>query len=83
MTYQAILSKYIPATNTKGSRIKAYCERGSITIPYPYELSGAACHREAVYALLAKFRDEDGSKCSWCRPFVTGGLADGYAHVFM
>jgi len=83
MTYQAILSKYLPATSTRGSRIKAYCERGSVTIPYPYELSGAACHRKAVDALLAKFRDEDGVYCSWSRPYVTGGTADGYAHVFV
>lgn len=83
MTFQAILSKYIPATNTRGSRIKAWCERGSITIPYPHDLTGAACHRAAVDALLSKFRAEDGVECSWSRPYVTGGTADGYAHVFI
>lgn len=32
---QAIQTKYLPATSFKGSRIKAWCERGSITIDYP------------------------------------------------
>ena len=45
---QAIQTKYLPATNTRGSRIKATCDRGSITIPYPRELSGDEVHREAV-----------------------------------
>ncbi len=39
---QAIKTKYIPATAVHGSRIKAECERGSIFIPYPHELSGEA-----------------------------------------
>lgn len=30
---QAIITKYIPATNTRGTRIKATCSPGSITIP--------------------------------------------------
>ena len=83
MTYQAILSKYLPATNTRGSRIKATCERGSVTIPYPHELSGVACHRLAVDTLISKFRVEDGPDSSWSRRYVTGGTADGYAHVFV
>jgi hypothetical protein len=88
---QAIHSKYLPATNTRGSRIKATCERGSITIPYPYELSGDECHREAVRKLVAKFiaEDQDDGICKdpsqniWARQFVTGCLPDGsFAHVF-
>ena len=35
---QAIQTKYIGPTNTKGARIKAFCAAGSITIPYNYEL---------------------------------------------
>lgn len=31
---QAIQTKYLPATNYRGSRIKATCERGSLTIGY-------------------------------------------------
>lgn len=36
---QAIKTKYLPATNTKPSRIKAECEAGSITISYDYRLN--------------------------------------------
>ena len=90
---QAILTKFIPATNFKGSRLKASCERGSVTISYPDELSmGEKCHRAAAYALIFKFKAEDfnhyGKKVftknySWNRPFVSGGLPDGtWAHVF-
>jgi hypothetical protein len=89
---QAIQTKYLPATNTLGSRIKAKCGRGSITIPYPYELSGDECHREAVRQLVAQFLQEDledgickdPSQNIWARQFVTGSLPDGsFAHVFI
>jgi hypothetical protein len=90
-TMQAIHSKYLPATNTRGSRIKATCERGSITIPYPHELSGDEVHREAVRQLLERFVSEDWkeratppSQNPWKREFVTGSLLDGtFAHVLL
>ena len=86
---QAIQTKYLPATNLKGSRIKAWCERGSITIDYPHELSGAEVHRAAVHALIARFVKEDAIRYGtqrnpWDTPFVTGGLPGGdYCHVFV
>jgi hypothetical protein len=87
---QSIQTKYLPATESKGSRIKATCERDSIVIPYPHDLSGDECHREAVRHLLARFFAEDLEDNAtpiettpWNRPFVTGCLPDGsYAHVF-
>ena len=86
---QAIVTKYLPATNFKGSRIKAYCERGSITISYPDELSGDACHIAAADALVAKFVKEDEKRYGtnqnpWSRKRVCGGLPDGTtAHVYI
>lgn len=90
---QAILTKYLPATNLRGSRIKASCERGSITIPYPHELSGEHCHIAAADALTAKFVAEDEKKYGpykgekgnpWGRPRVAGQLPNhDYAHVFL
>jgi hypothetical protein len=87
---QAIHSKHLPATNSRGSRIKATCERGSITIPYPHDLSGDKCHREAVHQLVARFCAEDFKSYGtpiesnpWNRFFATGSLPDGtFAHVF-
>jgi len=84
---QAIITKYLPATNTRGSRIKASCERGSITIDYPHELSGDAVHIAAADALVAKFVKEDKGKYGternpWESPRVCGEMPDGCAHVF-
>lgn len=90
-TMQAIHTKYLPATDTRESRIKATCERGSITIPYPHELSGDEVQREAVRQLVSRFCAEDlksyGTPIEsnpWNRPFATGGLPDGtFAHVLL
>lgn len=51
---QAIITKYLPVTNNRGSRIKAQCAAGSVTIDYPHELSGMDCHAKAAKALVAK-----------------------------
>ena len=51
---QAIQTRYLGPTNSRGSRIKAWAAAGSITIGYPHELSGQACHRKAAEALLEK-----------------------------
>lgn len=89
---QAIVTKYLGATNTRGSRIKAICDRGTITIPYPHELSGDAVHTAAVRALVDGFAAEDLAKYGtpkagnhWLRPFASGGLPGqaGMAHVFI
>jgi len=89
---QAIHTKYLPATTTRGSRIKATCERASKTFDYPCELNaGEAVHSWAAKQLIAGFLAEDKkkygtepSKNPWSRPMATGGLPDGsYAHVFI
>ena len=87
---QSIQTKFLSATDSKGSRIKAKCARGSITIPFPHELTGDAIHRAAVLALVTRFLDEDESKGTpretnfWNRAFVSGSLPDGsMAHVFV
>ena len=89
---QAIQTKYLPPTNSRGSAIKATAERGSITVRFH---SIDATHDDEKFAIVArmlcdKFVAEDvkkyGSKpeqVTWSRPFVTGGLpGGGYAHVF-
>lgn len=58
---QAIITKYLSPTNFKGARIKASCERGSATVPFPHELSGDACHIFAANYLVGKFAAEDKS----------------------
>lgn len=85
---QAIITKFLPATNFKGSRIKAECDRGSITVSHPHELSGEAVHEYAVKQLIAKFVKEDEGKYGsdpkgnpWNMPMVSGGLPQKNSHA--
>lgn len=86
---QAITTKYLPATNTKPSRIKASCERSSITISYPDELSGDAVHIAAKDALVAKFVKDEAKRYGsehnpWSRPTVCGWPTSGTCvHVYI
>ena len=75
---QAIHTKYIGATNSRGARIKAYTHAGlSATIAYPYELSYELCHFEAVKALVQKH------KLEWAIENMRfGDSADGKGYVF-
>lgn len=49
---QSIITKYLPATNTHGSRIKATSWKGSVTITYPFDLDGSLAHEKAALTLL-------------------------------
>jgi len=74
----AIHTKRLPATDTRGTRIKAFTNSGfSFTIPYPHELSYEACHFEAVKGLIEKYNLEwDLSDMRY------GDSADGKGYVF-
>ena len=72
---KAITTKYYGATNTRGSRIVARDrDNNRISIPYPHELSGEACHAKAAMALCRKM--------GWDGVMFGGSTADGYAFVF-
>ena len=77
---QAIITRYLPPTNTRGSRIRATCDRGSVTVTFSQEGSLADAHAEAVCALLAKFAREDGQNRSFGEPaeYVCGGMPQDY-----
>jgi hypothetical protein len=74
----AIQTKYLPPTNTKGSRIKAWTVGGhSATIPYPHHLSGEKCHFAAVKAMCVKHN------LPWnLEGMRFGGVKDGYVFCF-
>lgn len=88
---QAIITKYLSATSTKGSRVKATCARGSMTVSYPYELSGDAVHDYAAAMLITRFLTEDRKECGtpddknqWNKKRILGTLPSGdVAHVFV
>ena len=63
---QAIVTKYIGPTNTKGARIKAIAAGGSVTVPFDYEGNE---HEIAAKALCAKF--------GWPWDHISGSLPDG------
>ena len=74
---KAIVTKYLSATNSRGSRIKASAEGvKSITIGYPHDLSGEDCHKAAAVELCKKY--------GWSVNLVGGGLpnCEGYAFCF-
>lgn len=79
----AIHTKYLPASNTKSSRIKAYTvgygeQKGfSATISYPHEFSHELAHFQAVKALIIK------NKLTWdFENMRFGDSADGKGYSF-
>ena len=85
---QAIETKYIGPTNYRGSRIKASCERGSITISYDSALNSEEAHIAAADALVAKFVKEDEARYGtnrnpWSAKRIMGGLKNTNVHVFV
>ena len=72
---QAIETKYLKATNVRGSRIKASALAGSLTVGYDYALDGAANHAAAAQALIARLE--------WTGTFAQGGNAAGTGYVFV
>lgn len=71
-----IETKFYGPTNTRGSKIIAStCNGHRLSISYPYELSGEACHRKAAQALA--------DKMGWAGRLIAGGTKAGYAFVFV
>lgn len=74
---QAIVTRYIGPTDTKGARIKATAYAGSVTIPWSAELDIYENHYKAAMCLAFKF--------AWEGKLVGGSMPDdkGYAFVFI
>lgn len=77
---QAIETKYLCPTNSRGARIKATCAGSSVTISYPYDISGHARHRQACHRQAAEaLRD----KLGWSGDLLGGCLPSGnYCFIF-
>ena len=75
ITTQAIETRYLRATNTKGARIKASAWGGSATVPYNYELEVPDAHRAAADALIAKM--------GWNGTYAQGGNVNGTGYYFV
>lgn len=72
---QAIETKFLSATNSRGSRIKASAWGGSATVGYDHALNPEGAHKAAADALIAKM--------GWTGTFAQGGNAKGDGYVFV
>ena len=73
---KAITTRYRGPGNVRGARIWADDGDGNrISISYPYELSGEACHKAAADALC--------DKMGWTGQMIGGETRTGYVFVFM
>ena len=78
---QAIVTRYIAPTNTRGARIKATAAAGSVTIGYD---EAGSTPEERHYAAAQKL----AAKMGWDNPahygpFVAGGMPDARGYVFV
>lgn len=73
---QAIATKYFGPGNVRGSRVKATCEAGSITLHWDHKLNVDGNHIAAARALA--------SKMGWEGAWMGGALpGSGYAFVIV
>ncbi len=70
---QAIYTKFLGPTNSRGSRVKAFADAGSVTVSWNHALNATENHRAAAMALAAKF--------GWSGTWVGGGGVNGDVYV--
>ena len=75
---QAIQTKFLGATNHRGSRVKATSAAGSLTLSWDYGISNEDNHTAAAEALMEKL------DWNWGPVTMSSGtLKDGtFVHVF-
>lgn len=72
---KCIETKYLPATDSRGARYKAFdCDGNSLTIPPNFYLDSEGQCRRVAEAL----RDKMG----WTGELIGGGTKHGYCFVF-
>ncbi|TYL85599.1 hypothetical protein [Bradyrhizobium cytisi] len=74
-SYQAIITKYLPASNVKGSRIKASAAAGSITIHLDHALNAEGNHAKAAEVLA--------NKLGWRGAWIMGGMPGDSGYCFV
>ena len=71
---QAIITKYLGPTNTRGSRVKATAAAGSVILEWDNAVNAETNHEYAANALCAKYK--------WAGGYIGGQLPNG-DHVFV
>ena len=67
---QAIKTRFVGPTNTKGSRVKASCDAGTVTLSWDYSVGSEGNHQKAAMALLNKIHSQSGHFDGWKGPWV-------------
>lgn len=70
---QAIVTRHLCPTNTRGARVKATAEAGSVTLHWDYALDSYENHIKACEALIARL--------NWSGVWYGGGTSAGYVFV--
>lgn len=70
---QAIITRFIPCTNYRQSRVKAVCEAGSLTLGWDHALNVEENHQAAAQALQIKLGWVGGNYGT----LVGGGMPKG------
>lgn len=73
---QSIQTKFIGPTNTKGSRVRATCWLGGVTLGWNHALNQKENHLEALQAMCDKMNDSREGDLKW-GIVATGESVDG------
>jgi hypothetical protein len=71
---QCITTKYLGPTNSRGARVKAKAQAGSVTVSWDDALDANENHDAAALALATKY--------GWRGTLVGGGLPDGTGNAY-
>ena len=71
---QAIETKYLGPTNSRGSRVVASAQAGRLTLPWDDALDVTENHRRAALALAERYG-------WWATGWIGGGTRTGYVWV--
>ena len=73
---EAIFTKILPATNYKGTKVKAKCSLGEITLGFSYTGNSKSEQERAVHALMLKLSMHNN-------PYTihSAETREGYVHI--
>lgn len=81
---QAIVTKYLGPTNSRGARIKATARAGSITVSYNHVRDVEQNHKRACVMLVDKLGWVEKEGVAYAGVWHAGGLPNGdMCHVFV
>lgn len=79
---QAIETKYLGITDGRGSRIKARCGAGSVTLSYNHGFSNVENHDAAALALVKKLGWDEGLYPGRLIRGAVPSVPGGYVYTF-